>query len=146
MSTFNIAITVSIGLLTGVELAVSVFVNPVLRMLDNRSQSEAIRLFARRLGAAMPFWYIASFLLLVAATVRHLHQPGVLLLAVATGIWVAVILLSVLWLVPINNRLARMDIGAFPEAAQQEHQRWDGLHRLRVAALAVAFVFFLSAI
>jgi hypothetical protein len=51
-------------------------------------------------GTAMPFWYIASLLLLVSATVGHLHQPGVMLLGAATGVWAAVILLSLLFLVP----------------------------------------------
>jgi len=143
MNLLNIATVLCIGPLVGVEFAVSAFVNPVLWKLDSPAQAAAIRLFARRLGAAMPFWYIASLLLLVAVTLLRLHQPGVVLLGVAIGIWVAVIAYTLLSLVPINNRLARMDADAFTETARREHRKWDTLHRVRVAALAVAMVIFL---
>ncbi|MGB6130678.1 MAG: DUF1772 domain-containing protein [Acidobacteriaceae bacterium] len=146
MNLLNIATILCIGPLVGVEFAVSAFVNPILWKLDSPSQAGAIRLFARRLGTAMPFWYIASLLLLVAVTLLRLHQPGVVLLGVAIGIWVAVIVLTLLSLVPINNRLARMDADAFTETARLEHRKWDTLHRVRVAALAVAMVIFLIGI
>ena len=143
MNLLNIAAILCIGPLVGVEFAVSAFVNPILWKLYSPSQAGAIQLFARRLGAAMPFWYIASLLLLVAVTLLRLHQPGVVLLGVAIGIWVAVIAYTLLSLVPINNRLARMDADAFTETARREHRKWDTLHRVRVAALAVAMVIFL---
>src|SRR6185437_9691670 len=60
-----IATTVCIGLLIGTEFAVSVFINPVLRKLDDRTQAKAVSLFAARLGRAMPFWYGLSLLLLL---------------------------------------------------------------------------------
>ena len=101
MNLLNIATTLCIGLLIGTEFAMSVFVNPVLWKLDEVAQLAAIRLFARRVGTAMPFWYIASLLLLVSATLGHLHQPGVMLLGAATGVWAAVIVLTLLFLVPI---------------------------------------------
>lgn len=135
-----------IGLMIGTEFAVSAFVNPVLRKLDDRAQAGAIRLFARRLGMAMPFWYGCSLLLLVLETIGRRHQSGLLLLEAASGIWTAVIVLTLIFLVPINNRLARMDPGGFRGAAQMEHQRWDFLHRLRVAALSTAMVLFLMGI
>jgi uncharacterized membrane protein len=138
---------VSIGLLIGTELAVSAFVNPVLRMLDDRAQADAIRLFARRLGFAMPFWYSGSLLLLVIEMVKRFHQPEEWLLGAATGIWIAVIVLTLLFLVPINNRMMRMNPGEFRNgAAQREHQRWDLLHRFRVAALTVAMILLLAGI
>ena len=68
--------TVCIGLLVGVEFAVSAFVNPVLWTLEPSAQSAAIRLFARKLGRAMPPWYIASFVLLVIAAIAQRHQPA----------------------------------------------------------------------
>lgn len=146
MNILNIATILCIGLLIGVEFAVSAFVNPVLWRLDSPAQSAAIRLFARRLGAAMPFWYIASLLLLAAVTFGRIHQPGVVLLGVAIGIWIAVIVLTLLFLVPINNRMAQMDADAFTETARREHRKWDTLHRVRVAALAVAMVILLIGI
>lgn len=144
MNLLNAATTMCIGLLIGVELAVSAFVNPVLWKLDDASQSEATRLFARRLGTCMPFWYIASLLLLIASTITRLHQPGVILMSIATGIWVAVIVLTLLFLVPINNRMAAMPADAFTETARREHRNWDTLHRVRVAALTAAMAIFLA--
>ena len=85
-------------------------------------------------------------LLLVAEILVHLHQPVVILLGIAAGIWAAVIVMTLLFLVPINNRLARMEAGAFTDAARREHRKWDSLHRVRVAALAVAMVVFLVGI
>jgi uncharacterized membrane protein len=146
MNLLNIATTLCIGLLIGTEFAMSVFVNPVLWKLDDVAQLAAIRLFARRVGTAMPFWYIASLLLLVSATVGHLHQPGIMLLGAATGVWAAVIVLTLLFLVPIANRMARMDADSFTEAARREHRKWDALHRVRVAALAVSMATFLAGI
>jgi uncharacterized membrane protein len=132
--------TLCIGLLVGVELAVSVFVNPVVWKLERAAQGEAIRLFASRLGKAMPPWYIVSLLLVLAEAVVHRGKPADFLLIVANIIWVVVILVTVLFLVPINNRMVRLNAGSFTEEAKREHMRWDTLHRLRVLALGVAFL------
>ena len=48
--------------------------------------------------------------------------------------------------VPINNRMMRLDPGAFSQAAQSEHRRWNTLHQLRIAALIVSFTLFLSTV
>ena len=140
-----IATTVCIGLLIGTEFAVSVFINPVLRKLEERSQARAISLFAGRLGRAMPFWYGLSLLLLIVEAVVERHELGFSLLIVATAIWLAVIVLTLLFLVPINNRMMLLDAASFPKEAQREHERWDSRHRLRVMALVVAMICFLLA-
>lgn len=144
MSIFNVATILCIGLLTGAEFAVSVFVNPVLGKLDFAAQAGAIRLFARRLGAAMPAWYIASLLLLLAEAVMHRHGTGVAPITVAIALWCAAIALSLLFLVPINNRMAQLNADGFTESARREHRRWDALHRVRVALLAIAMIFLLA--
>jgi len=51
MIVLDIVTAVCIGLLIGTEFAVSVFINPILRKLDDRAQAHAIRLFARRSAA-----------------------------------------------------------------------------------------------
>ncbi len=141
----DIVTTISIGLLIGTEFAVAVFINPILRKLDPREELQAIRLFGASLGAAMPFWYVGSLLLLIAEAVVGYHQPGENLLIAACVIWVAVIVLTVLFLVPINNRLVRVDLNAPPETALAEHGKWDLLHRWRVVSLTGAMVCFLVA-
>ena len=142
----DIVTTVCIGLLIGTEFAVAVFINPILRKLGTREELRAIRLFAAKLGAAMPFWYCISLLLLIAeAFLRH-GKNGYLLLVAASAIWVAVIVLTLVFLVPINNRLARVDPDAEAGTALTEHGRWDAMHRWRVATLPAAMVCFLLAV
>jgi uncharacterized membrane protein len=139
----DILTTGCIGLLIGTELAVSVFINPILWKLENPVQLTATRLFAKRLGAAMPFWYAASLLLLIAETIIRRHESGAALLAVASVIWAAVIVLTVLFLVPINNRLAQIGSTSVAEVARQQHRKWDRMHRFRVVALGASMFFFL---
>jgi uncharacterized membrane protein len=132
-----------IGLLIGTELAVSVFINPILWKLENPVQLTATRLFAKRLGTAMPFWYVASLVLLIAETIVRRHESGAVLLAIASVIWAAVIVLTIVFLVPINNRLAQIGSTSIAEVARQQHRRWDRMHRYRVAALGTSMFFFL---
>ena len=145
MTILNIATTLSIGLLIGTELTVSMFIHPVLRMLEPSTQIATIRLFAKRLGSAMPFWYAASLVLLLAESVTRSGEPGRSLLIGASIDWAAVIALSVFFLVPINNRLARGTGSDSAELDLREHHKWEAIHRVRVAALAVAMVCFLLA-
>jgi uncharacterized membrane protein len=142
----NLVSAVCIGLMVGTEFAVSVFVNPVIWKLEDRAQVRAIRLFASRLGTAMPFWYVLSLLLLLAEAVVMRHTAGGVWLDVASGIWIVVIVLTLLFLVPINNRMARMDSEIFAENDRRDHRKWDWLHRLRIVALGAAMICMLVAI
>ena len=133
--------TVCIGLLIGTEFAVSAFINPVLWKLEAGAQARGISLFARTLGSAMPVWYTVSLLLLLIETFLRRHRPGIPLLISASAIWVAVIVLTLLFLVPINNRMTRLT-DSLPDEARRSHKKWDSLHRLRVAALTVSMICF----
>ena len=146
MLVLDIVTTVCIGLLIGTEFAVSVFINPILRKLDDGARAQAIGMFARKLGFVMPFWYAGSLLLLVSATVVRWHNADDGLLIAACAIWAAVIVGTLLVLVPINNRMMKLDAKAFPAEAQREHRKWDQLHRVRVGALTAAVVCFLVAV
>jgi uncharacterized membrane protein len=146
MLVLDLVIIVCIGLLVGTEFSVSVFINPILSRLDESAQAAATRMFAIRLGKSMPFWYAASLLLLLAETFLRRHEPGLSLLIVASTIWAVVIILTILFLVPINNRMMQLDAGAFPEQAMRAHDRWDTLHRIRVLALMTSMVCFLLAV
>lgn len=142
----NIVTTVCVGLLIGTEFAVSAFINPVLRKLDDKAQAHAIRLFAKKLGGVMPFWYAASLLLLIAeAIVRHFGTGDVLLMT-ASAIWIAVIIHTLLVLVPINNKMIAMDSSGFSPEAKRDHMKWNSLHKVRVAALATSMLCFLLAV
>jgi len=146
MMLLDIATIFCVGLLIGNEFAVSAFINPVLWKLDGSEQASAIRLFAARLGSAMPFWYVLCFVLLVVETVLRHRESGFFLLLTASVIWAAVIVLTLLFLVPINNRMARLASGSLAEQSRGEHKRWDKLHRIRVLALSGALICFLVAI
>jgi hypothetical protein len=83
-------------------------------------------------------------MLLLSETITHRRESLIVLLGVATGLWVAAIALSLLFLVPIANRMVGMHADGLTESAQRENRKWDGLHRVRVAVLAVAMIFFLA--
>src|ERR1700754_2283771 len=89
------------GPLVGVELGVAAFTNPLVSELPDG----AYRVFrsggSRLLGAVMPFWYIHTLVLLIAAAVATRDVPAV----VAVALMGAAMLLTVTVLVPINNRI-----------------------------------------
>lgn len=143
---FNIAAILSIGLMIGVELAVWVFINPILRQLADEPRAQAIVLFARRLETVMPFWYGINLLLLIAEWSLLRHTSSSLPVAIATALWVLVIVLTLIFLVPINNRMAQPEVHAAAEKAHREHRRWDSLHRARVVTLIVSFVLSLAGV
>jgi uncharacterized membrane protein len=127
------------GLMIGNELAVSLFVNPVIWKLEDRSQAKALSLFAGTLGKVMPFWYALCLVLMVVEAYLRRHQPALTLLLAAVAIWIAIIVYTVTTLVPINNRIARL-AGALPEGWREEHKRWDAYHRWRILSLMIAMV------
>jgi uncharacterized membrane protein len=136
----RIVTTMCIGLMIGTEFAVSAFLNPTLEKLGDTAQAHATRLFARKLGTVMPFWYAVNLLLLIGETIISRRQPGMAFLSAACGLWVAVIVLTLILLVPINNRIAKMDSTLFTDTLRREHARWDVLHRWRVLTISVAMI------
>lgn len=142
----NIASILSIGLMIGVEFAVWAYINPILRQLTDQARAQAIVLFARKLGKVMPFWYAFNLLLLIAEWILFRHAPGGSSIAAATGLWTLVIVLTHIFLVPINNRMALEQAHALADQAHREHHRWDVMHRARVVTLLAAFVLLLIAV
>ncbi len=146
MRTLDILAILSIGLMIGVEFTVSAFINPTLRRLAPEPQAKALSLFAAVLGAAMPFWYGLNLMLIIAEAVLRRHTSALTPFITAAGIWVFVIVVTIAILVPINNRIARLQTTALPADWQTAHRRWDTLHRARVALLLLAYVLALNAI
>ena len=143
---FQIVTTISIGLMIGAEFAVWAFINPIIWRLEEPSRMEAIRYFARRLGKVMPFWYVFNLILLVSEAFLLRRETRSTLIGAAAGIWAVVIILTLMFLVPINNRLASWNSHQPVDQAQREHKRWDAMHRARVVALETAMVLFLLAV
>jgi amino acid transporter len=130
----------------GAEFAVSAFVNPVLGELDAKAETAATRLFARKLGRAMPFWYALGFVLMVVDASIRRHDDGIGWLVVAAALFALVIVLTLIFLVPINNKIAGAQENVFPATLKEQHATWDLLHRGRVLMLAIAMVLFLVGI
>lgn len=122
----------TVGTLVGSEFAVTAFVHPILGRLPADAFRAARSDGARLLGRVMPLWYLASFALLVATAVVAGPQRG--LIAAGVALMAVVVLMSVTVMVPINNRVAAGEVSR-PLVA-----RWDRLHWLRVAILAILFV------
>jgi Domain of unknown function (DUF1772) len=139
MHFLDVLTIVCAGLMIGNELAISLFVNPVVWQLEDRPQAKALSLFAGTLGKVMPFWYALCLVLMIVETYLRRDQPALTPLLVAVAIWIATIVYTVSTLVPINNRVARL-AGALPEGWREEHKRWDGYHRWRILLLMTAMV------
>lgn len=139
----DIATILAVGLMVGVEFSVSAFINPILRQLGGSAEAGATKMFARRLGMAMPFWYVGAFVLLLAECACQWHQAGFVWEAAASAVWALVIVLTLLFLVPINNRIVQMETESFSEPNRKAHNRWEAMHRARIVALCAAKVLML---
>jgi hypothetical protein len=146
MHFLDIATILCAAFMTGNEIAVSLFVNPVVWQLDETSQAKALSLFAALGGKAMPIWYIASLVLMAIEACLHLHQPAFPWIVAAAVLWIATIVYTLLVLLPINNRIAALETGVLPTGWLQQHRRWDAHHRVRILLLIVAVVLLLHGI
>ena len=120
------------GLLVGVELCVAVLVHPVADRLPPAGALTFRSLAARRLGAVMPPWYIATVTLAVVLTVLLRSTAAGGLSGVAAALFLATVVLSVTVLVPINNRVKVWSQGDHPADWRRQVRRWDRWHLLRV--------------
>lgn len=139
MHVLNVVTVVSllVLVLVGSEFSVSAFLDPGAWRLAPEPQSRLLSHLAAVLGKVMPFWYAAGLVLLGLETWLHRHTPGFGLVLAATTLWLLATLASLVFLVPLNNRVIEAAPG-WPEA----HRRWDRRHRVRVVALAVASILF----
>ena len=129
------------ALLAGSELAIGVFVHPVLSKLPDAAHAEAAKALARLLGKVMPFWYAAALLFV-----------GVSLLARTVGTWswwaclssaallAVTVPFSLICLVPINNRVAAWNLNALTGDWKSDRGRWDQYHAIRIVFLVLASV------
>jgi uncharacterized membrane protein len=146
MHLLNIITITSAGLMVGNELSVSAFVNPTLRRLESGPQAQALSVLARSLGRAMPAWYGLCLALLALESFLHFHQTTLAPLLIAAALWVSTIVLSINALVPINNRIASLNIAAPAPGWERDHRKWDALHRVRILLLILALVIVVNAL
>jgi uncharacterized membrane protein len=143
---YDIATATVAGLLAGNEFAVAAFVHPQLHKLDQNAHAQTAAPLASVLGKAMPIWYGVALVLIVGAAFQHRplsSGPGLFLLLAAI-LWAATIVFTITMLVPINNRIAKMNPEHPYDCWLQDRCRWDQLHQVRVALLIMAFVLLLT--
>lgn len=131
----EVGVLVITGPMVGVEIAVAAFTNPIFDRLPDDAYRQARSDGSRVLGRVMPFWYIATLVVLIAtAVVTH----GNWLITAAAALMALVVLLTVTMLVPINNRIGKWSRDA--DVDRGLARRWDRLHWLRVILLLVMVV------
>jgi uncharacterized membrane protein len=143
---YDIATAAVTGLMAGNEFAVAAFVHPQLRRLGDGTHAQIAARLAAVLGKAMPLWYGLALVLILGAAFEHrpvTSGPG-LFIALAAGLWAATIVFSVTMLVPINNRIAKMNPEHPYDCWLQDRCRWDQLHQVRVVLLIMAFLLLLT--
>jgi uncharacterized membrane protein len=143
---YDVATAIVTGMMVGNEFAIAAFVHPQLQQLDDLAHARAARVLARSLGKFMPLWYGISLLLIVGAAYEHrpLESGPGLLITLAAVLWAATIVFTISKLVPINNRIAKMDAERPHQTWLDDRAHWDRLHRIRVALLTVSLVLLLT--
>lgn len=135
-----------IGLMVGVEFAVAVFVNPIVRRLSFTAAIDFRAEGARLLGRVMPFWYIGSMILTGAVAIAN-WGSGIGTSAFSAALLLALsVAMSIGLLVPINSRTASWTAADHPADWREQYARWDRLHYIRVAIITGAFVLVLIAV
>jgi uncharacterized membrane protein len=143
---YDIATATVVGLMAGNEFAVAAFVHPQLHKLGHSTHAQAAAPLARVLGKAMPLWYGIALLLILGAAFEHRPVSSGLGLFIlfAAALWTATILFTITMLVPINNRIAKMNPDHPYDCWLQDRCRWDQLHQIRVTLLIMAFILLLT--
>ena len=143
---YDVATAAITGTMAGNEFAVAAFIHPQIRKLDNNIHAQIAAPLAGVLGKAMPFWYVLALVLMLGAAFEHRpvsSGPGLFIIS-AAALWAVVILFTITMLVPLNNRIAKMDPTQPYDCWLQDRCRWDKLHQVRVILLVMAFLLLLT--
>ncbi|WP_060883103.1 DUF1772 domain-containing protein [Streptomyces caniscabiei] len=143
LAVFTIVVT---GLMVGVEFSVAFVINPILNALPDDSVVLGRAHGGRMLGAVMPVWYITSLVLVGVWAVAGRQHDGTGLVVTAGGLLMVSVIMSLLLLVPINNRGTTWTPENRPEDWKQQATRWDRFHYARVAVIVAAFVLLVAAL
>jgi Na+-driven multidrug efflux pump len=134
-------------LLTGSELAIGVFVHPVLSKLRDAAHAEAAKPLAQLLGRVMPFWYAAALFFVVVSLLTRANGSWSWWACVSSAaLLVVTVPFSLIFLVPINNRVAAWDLNALPGDWENDRRRWDRYHSVRIVVLMLASLAIVAAV
>lgn len=130
-----------LGLMCGSELNVAAFGHPILSRQPLDTHILVRSSLAAMLGRVMPFWMTGSTLLnlLLLMPFVHLDQAAWRFAAIAFAIQVCAVVFSLIFPVPINNRIAKWTPQSLPRDWGTLEHRWDLYHSFRTAGLVVAF-------
>jgi uncharacterized membrane protein len=146
LNALEVITTVVVGVLVGVEFSVAFVLNPILNALPEDSGQLGHAHGGRMLGTVMPFWYIGSLVLAAVWAVAGWHHPGAGLVVTAGALLIVSVLMSVLLLVPINNRNRTWTPENRPADWKEQLNRWNRFHYVRVAVLIAAFALLVAAL
>ncbi|MET9974733.1 DUF1772 domain-containing protein [Streptomyces microflavus] len=146
LSALEVFTTVAVGVMVGVEFSIAFFVNPILDGLPGDNGLRGRTHGARLLGAVMPFWYIGSLVLVAVWAVAGWNHHGAGLVVTAAALLILSVAMSVLLLVPINNRVKTWTADGLPADWKQQMNRWDRFHYVRVAVIIAAFALLVGAL
>ncbi|MFC5908689.1 anthrone oxygenase family protein [Streptacidiphilus monticola] len=146
LSAVEVVTTVVVGVMVGVEFSVLFVINPILKALPGDAGQLGHAHGGRMLGAVMPFWYIGSVVLSAVWAVTGWHHHGTGLVVAAAGLLILSVVMSILLLVPINNRNKTWTPENRPEDWKEQLDRWLAYHYVRFAVIIAAFTLLVAAL
>ncbi|MFF9431681.1 anthrone oxygenase family protein [Streptomyces sp. NPDC014746] len=146
LSTLEVTTTVAVGLMVGVEFSVAFVMNPIFNALPDDSNQQAHSHGGRMLGAVMPFWYIGSLVLVAVWAIAGWRQGGAGLVVTAGALLIVSVIMSILLLVPINNRGKTWTPENRPADWKEQMNRWERYHYARVGVIIAAFTLLVTAL
>ncbi|MFF1298601.1 MULTISPECIES: anthrone oxygenase family protein [unclassified Streptomyces] len=139
LNALEVVTIVLVGVMVGVEFAVPFFINPILNALPGDNGLRGRIHGAQVGGAVMPFWYIGSLILVGVWAVAGWGDDGAGLVMTAASLLIVSVVMSILVLVPINNRVKTWAEGSRPADYKEQMKRWDRWHYVRIAVIIAAF-------
>ena len=146
LNALEVVTTVVVGVMVGVEFSVAFVINPILNALPEDSRQLGHAHGGRMLGAVMPVWYIGSLLLSAVWAVAGRHHDGAGLVVTAGALLIFSVVMSLLLLVPINNRNKTWTPENRPDDWKEQMNRWNRYHYVRVAVIIAAFTLLVAAL
>lgn len=146
LNALEVITTVVVGVMVGVEFAVAFVMNPILNALPEDSTQLGHAHGGRMLGALMPVWYIGSLALVAVWAAAGWGHAGTGLVVTAGALLTLSVLMSVLLLVPINNRNKTWTPENRPADWKEQINRWNRYHYARVAVIIAAFTSLVAAL
>ena len=130
-----------LGLMCGSELNVGAFAHPVLNAQTPDVHVPVRAALAKLFGRIMPFWMALSTFLNLALLFPFAGLNGIAwrFATIAFAIQLLAVWFSIIYPVPINNRIKRWTTANVPRNWRSQERRWDAFHSLRTLGLIGAF-------